>query len=247
MSILRFPIFANNGDTIALRDLYTGSSFSFDTEFTAPAWLTLNASNELVIAQNAVSVETPILIKLNLGRCFYLVVSPKTTPRVREDATELAMRANSTFDLSLIVENADTITFQAGQTQPFGSSIENSVFKVTTTGGIAYFTATNDAGRKNFEIRIHIVQARTEREGPRASRRKQKVENCGDRCDRRPYRDSRDFRDARYGNAQCLSCEQCHCGFEEHKWQIQLRDCWQFLGDTRTQAQRLPRTGQYLQ
>ena len=157
MAILRYPIFAKNGDTVNLQDLYSDTSFSYDTDFSAPSWLSLNNNNQLVIAANAVSKVTPIIIRLNLNRCFYLVVSPNTVPTVRSDATELSMLANSSFDLFLIVENADTITFQSGQTQLTGSSITDGVFTAGRTSGVAYFTARNAAGPTNFRIKINIV------------------------------------------------------------------------------------------
>ena len=158
MALLRYPIFANNGDTVELKDIYSGSSFSFDAEFTAPSWLTLNANNQLAIAQNAVSAATPIIVKLNLSRCFYLVVFPKTAPTVRENQGELSMLANSSFDLHLIVENADSITFRSGRTQPTGSSIRNGIFTIGTAGGMASFQAQNANGNTNFEIKINVVQ-----------------------------------------------------------------------------------------
>ena len=156
MAILRYPVFAKNGDTIELRDLYIVRSFSFDAAMTVPSWLSLNGT-KLVIADNAVSEETVILIKLNLNRCFYLVVSPNTAPTVRADSGELSMLANSSFDLFLIVNNARNITFRSGQTQPIGSSLTDGVFSIGTLGGTAYFTATNSAGSTNFAIKINVV------------------------------------------------------------------------------------------
>ena len=110
-----------------------------------------------MIAANAVSEVTPVLIKLNLDRSFYLIVSPNTAPTVRADADELSMLANSSFDLFLIVENADSITFRSGRTQPTGSSITDGVFTIGTTGGTAHFTATNTHGSTHFTMQINVV------------------------------------------------------------------------------------------
>lgn len=83
MAILRYPIFANNSDSVSLENIYTGSDFSFDMSFTAPAWLTLNSDNELEITASAVSETTPVLVKLTMSREFYLVVSPNASPTLR--------------------------------------------------------------------------------------------------------------------------------------------------------------------
>lgn len=83
MALFNYPIFVNNGDTVALENIYAGTDFSFDTNFTPPAWLTLNANNELVIAASAVTEATPLIVRLNLTRCFYLVVFPNTAPTLR--------------------------------------------------------------------------------------------------------------------------------------------------------------------
>ena len=61
MASLRYPILAENGDTVDLEDIYSGTSFGFDADFTPPSWLTLNSNNELVITQNAVAVVTPFI------------------------------------------------------------------------------------------------------------------------------------------------------------------------------------------
>ena len=55
------------------------------------------------------------------------------------------------------MSNATAITFRSGQTQPTGSSISNGVFTIGTSGGTAYFTATNANGSTNFEIAIDVV------------------------------------------------------------------------------------------
>ena len=73
------------------------------------------------------------------------------------DVADLAMYANTTFNLFDIVDNATSITFRSGQTQPTGSSISNGVFTIGTAGGTAYFTATNANGSTNFEIAIDVV------------------------------------------------------------------------------------------
>ena len=77
-------------------------------------------------------------------------------PTVR-DVDDLAMYASTTFNLFDIVDNATSITFRSGQTQPTGSSISNGVFTIGTAGGTAYFTATNANGSTNFEIAIDVV------------------------------------------------------------------------------------------
>ena len=67
------------------------------------------------------------------------------------------MYASTTFNLFDVVDNATSITFRSGQTQPTGSSISGGVFTIGTAGGTAYFTATNANGSTHFEIAIDVV------------------------------------------------------------------------------------------
>lgn len=156
---LPYPIFMKNGERLDLRTIYTGSTFSFAR--IVPPWLTLQNNTELVIASDAVTETTPLIVYLDLPletRRFYLVVEPSVLPSLRISVDELNMLADSTYDLFYLVENAREITFQAGQTQPTGSSMDAGVFTIGTTAGTAYFTATNDAGDFNFQIKINVVQ-----------------------------------------------------------------------------------------
>ena len=158
MALFSYPIFAKNGDRIDLRTIYTGSVFEFATDSEHPTWLTIESDYELVVGSNAVSETTPLIVFLDMGRCFYLVVNPPTPPSLRVDIDALNMLADSSYDLFLIVQNADSIAFESGQTQPTGSSISDGVFTIGTANGTAYFTATNDDGDTDFSIQINTVQ-----------------------------------------------------------------------------------------
>ena len=159
-----YPVFANEGDTIDLTQFSPDAhTITFGVGFDKPSYLSINADNELEIASNAVTETTPVLVKLtginyidSIDFQFYLIIVQATNPTVRE-VDDLAMYANTTFNLFDIVENATAITFRTGQTQPAGSSISNGVFTIGTAGGTAYFTATNANGSTHFEIVIDVV------------------------------------------------------------------------------------------
>ena len=159
-----YPVFANEGDTLDLTQYSPDAErFTFATGFDKPTYLSINSSNELEIASNAVTETQPVLVKFTaINRIdsqdfsFYLIIVQAANPTVR-DIDDLAMYASTTFNLFDIVENATSITFRTGQTQPTGSSISNGVFTIGTVGGTAYFTATNANGSTHFEIAIDVV------------------------------------------------------------------------------------------
>ena len=149
-----YPIFVRNGETLDLRTILSGTTFAFRSSFVSPSWLTLSSDTHLVIAADAVSEITPVIVQLNDDRSFYLVVMPSVAPIVQFDGDTLAMLPNSTFDMFSIVENVDSITLQSG---PTGSSISNGVLTVGTVGGTAALVATNAAGTTQFSIVIDVV------------------------------------------------------------------------------------------
>ena len=159
-----YPVFANEGDTLPLKQFCPDAhTITFGTGFDKPTYLSINADNELEIASNAVTETQPVLVRLtginyidSVDFQFYLIIVQAANPTVR-DITDLAMYASTTFNLFDIVDNATSITFRSGQTQPTGSSISNGVFTIGTAGGTAYFTATNANGSTNFEIAIDVV------------------------------------------------------------------------------------------
>ena len=161
-----YPVFANEGDTIPLTQFCPDAhTLTFGLGFDKPDYLSINSSNELMIANNAVTETTPVLVRLTginyIGSIefqFYLIIIQAANPVVR-DVDALTMRANTGYDLFQIVDNADTIAFRSGRTQPTGSSIANGVFTIATTGGTAEFTATNTNGSTHFQIDIDVIQA----------------------------------------------------------------------------------------
>ena len=156
--------FIDEGGTLPLTPFAPDAeTFTFATGFDKPTYLSINASNEIEVASSAVTETTPVLVRLTgINRIdsqdlsFYLVIRQAANPTVR-DIDELAMYASTTFNLFDIVNNAASITFRTGQTQPTGSSISSGIFTIGTVGGTAYFTATNSNGSTNFEIAIDVV------------------------------------------------------------------------------------------
>ena len=159
------PVSASEGDRIPLTQFSPDAEkFIFDVGCRKPNYLSINADNELVIASNAVTETTPVFLRLrginkidSQGFAFYLIIRKNENPTVR-DVSELTMGAGSSYDLFQIVSNVDSIAFQRERTQPADSSIADGVFSIATTGGTAYFTATNGNGSTHFQIEIDVVQ-----------------------------------------------------------------------------------------
>lgn len=157
-----YPVFLKNGDTLDLTQYAPDAErIIFDTGFDKPAYLSINTSNVLSVANNAVTETTPILVKLrglnridSIAFSFYLIIEPSETPTWRE-IDELTLRANTTFNLFDIVENADSIT---GASLPTGGSLSNGKFTVGTEGGTPRFIATNPNGSTPLDLPIEVVQ-----------------------------------------------------------------------------------------
>ena len=163
-----YPVFANEGETLPLKPYCPDAhTLTFGVGMDKPTYLSINSSNELEVASNAVTETTPVLVKLtginyidSVDFSFYLVIVQAENPAVRA-VDELTMRANSSFDLFQIVSGATSITFRSGRTQPTGSSISNGVFTIGSASGTAYFTATNTNGATHFQIEIVAIGTET--------------------------------------------------------------------------------------
>lgn len=159
-----YPVFATNGDTIPLKqyipDVHT---VIWDTGFDLPDYLSINSNNEIVIANDAVTEATSVLVKVrginyidSIALSFYIIIEPATAP-VWRDVEGLSMKANTTYNLHQIVD-AEQITQQSG---PTGSSTSNGIFTLGTTGGDATFRATKDGLTTDKTIAIELIQAST--------------------------------------------------------------------------------------
>ena len=79
-----YPIFATNGDTIPLKQYCPdGKEFIFSVGFDKPTFLSINSSNEIAIASNAVTETTPVLVRCtginyidSADFSFYLIIMP---------------------------------------------------------------------------------------------------------------------------------------------------------------------------
>ena len=159
-----YPVFATNGDTIPLKDYCPDAhTLTFGLGFDKPDWLSINASDALEIASDAVTETTPVLVRLtginyidSADFEFYLIVEPATAP-VWRDVDNLTMRAGSGYDLHQIVD-ADSVAFTTGETQPTGATLSDGIFTIDTTGGTAYFTATKGTLTTDFQVNIVVVQ-----------------------------------------------------------------------------------------
>ena len=139
--------------------------FTFAVGYKKLPYLSINSSNELAVASNAVTSTSPAFVKLTgINRIdsqdfsFYLVVRQAENP-VWRDVDELTMRVGSRYDLFQLVD-AESIEFRSGRTQPTGSSLSNGVFTVGTEGGAAHFTARKGSRSSHIEIEVVVIQAR---------------------------------------------------------------------------------------
>ena len=75
------------------------------------------------------------------------------------------LERGDTFDLNRFVSGADTISFQAGQTIPFGLTMTDGIIQVpedaTTvdTPSTVYVTGTNRIGSTNHNFQAQIVNS----------------------------------------------------------------------------------------
>ena len=159
-----YPVFANEGDILDLMQYSPDAEqITFATGFDKPIYLSINSSNELEIASNAVTETQPVLVRFTgINRIdsqdfsFYLIIVQASSPTWR-DVEALTMKANTTYNLHQIVD-ANSIAFESGETQPTGSSMSNGVFTIATTAGTAYFRATKDGLTTDKSIQIDVIQ-----------------------------------------------------------------------------------------
>lgn len=159
-----YPVFANAGDTIDLTQYAPDAErIVFDVGFDKPPYLSINASNELVVGSGA---ET-CLVKLKAinridatetGRFGFYLIIRQAAPPVWREVSELTMRAGSSYDLFQLVSDATSIEFRAGFPRPAGSRLSNGVFTVGSVGGTVHFTARNSNGIAHIKINIDVVQ-----------------------------------------------------------------------------------------
>ena len=164
---LIYPIFVDEGDTIDLDDYCDGADeYIWDVGYKKPDYLTLSGS-DLMIASNAVSVETSVLVKIkavnDIGSTdtdnfkFYLTIRQPDRP-VWVDIDNVSMDASSAINLFDYVENAESISVRSGRTNPAGSSLSSGVFTIGTLSGTVHFTATNDAGQRHVEFFVDVIR-----------------------------------------------------------------------------------------
>lgn len=159
-----YPVFATAGDTIDLKQFSPDAErIVFDVGFDKPSFLSINASNKLVIGTGA---ETCLVRLKAINRVdatetgsfeFYLIIQRAASP-VWRDVSGLTMRAGSSVNLFNYVGDAASVAFRSGKDRLVGSRLSNGVFTIGTVGGVAHFTARNGNGASHIEIIIDVVQ-----------------------------------------------------------------------------------------
>lgn len=159
-----YPVFATAGDTIDLKQFSPDAErIVFDVGFDKPPFLSINASNKLVIGSAA---ETCLVRLKAINRVdatetgsfsFYLILQKATSP-VWRDVSELTMRAGSSVNLFNYVRDAASVAFRSGKDRLADSRLSNGVFTIGTVGGVSHFTARNGNGSTHIEITIDVVQ-----------------------------------------------------------------------------------------
>ena len=159
-----YPVFATAGNTIDLKQFSPDAErIVFDVGFDKPPFLSINASNKLVIGSGA---ETCLVRLKAINRVdatetgsfeFYLIIQKAASP-VWRDVSELTMRAGSSVNLFNYVRDAASVAFRSGKDRLAGSRLSNGVFTIGPVGGVAHFTARNGNGASHIEITIDVVQ-----------------------------------------------------------------------------------------
>ena len=159
-----YPIFATAGDTIDLKQFAPDAErIVFDVGYDKPSYLSINASNKLVIGSGA---ETCLVRLKAINRVdatetggfeFYLILQKAAAP-VWRNVSELTMRAGSSVNLFNYVRDAASVAFRSGKDRLAGSRLSNGVFTIGTVGGVVHFTARNGNGTSHIEITIDVVQ-----------------------------------------------------------------------------------------
>lgn len=160
-----YPVFANAGDTIDLKQFSPDAErIVFDFGYDKPSYLSINASNKLVIGSDAQTclVKLKAINRMDATETgsfgFYLIIRQAGVSPVWRNVSELTMRVGSNYDLFQLVPDAESIAFRSGRTRLAGSSLSNGIFKIGTVGGIAAFTATKGSQSAHIEITIDVVQ-----------------------------------------------------------------------------------------
>ena len=151
--------FATAGDRLDLTKFSPDAEkFTFAVGFDKPPYLSINASNELVVgAGGTVLVKLTAINQINsVDLEFYLIIQRATNPVWRSLST-LSMRAGSSINLFEYVD-ADTINFRSGRMQPLESSLSNGIFTIGKTGGRVSFTARKDSRSTHTEFNVHVIQ-----------------------------------------------------------------------------------------
>ena len=152
--------FSTAGDRIDLKQFAPDAErFTFSVGFNKPPYLSINASNELVVGSGGtVLVKVTAINRIDsIDFEFYLVILQASAPMWRE-VSSLTMRAGSSYDLFQIVPDAESIEYRSGRNRLTDSHLSNGIFTVGTIGGIAAFTARKGGRRSHIEIQIDVVQ-----------------------------------------------------------------------------------------
>ena len=168
------PVFANEGDTLDLTQYAPDAeTITFDVGFDLPSYLSI-ANNTLTVS-GTFTQATPCFVKLKgINRIdatetgsfgFYLIILPSTAS-VWNSVDELAMQANSTYNLHQLVV-ADSIAFRAGKAKPTGSTLSDGVFTIGTVGGSVEFTATHNGLESHTALQIDVIQTPANLKGAR--------------------------------------------------------------------------------
>ena len=159
-----YPVFANEGDTIDLKQFSPDAErIVFDVGYDKQSQLSINSSNQLVLGSGAQTclVKLKAINRIDATETdsfgFYLIVRQAAAP-VWRNVLALTMRAGSSYDLFQLVPDADAISFRSGRTRLAGSFVSNGVFTIGTVGGVSHFTAQKGGRSAHIAITIDVVQ-----------------------------------------------------------------------------------------
>ena len=163
-----YPQFADMNSSIPLMEFVEGAEMiDWATDFSAPSYLTINSTYDLVIAANAVTEETTQLLKFKaknkIGKtdfAFYLTLRVYASPQLRHIKSAVVSKSEP-LNLLFLFENADTVVKKTNFSLDSDYAISNNHLEIvgvpTDTSLNIEVTATNTHGSTDASFRVEVI------------------------------------------------------------------------------------------
>ena len=162
-----YPQISKQNTSIPLLLFQEGAdSVEWADGYTAPSYLSIDSSYNLVIAANAVTKETSQLLKFKaknvVGEApfqFYLTLLADVAPKAK-DVVSLLLLPGETYDLRKLFEGATTVTVKSGFMLPTGVTLAGNNVTLSSDINVSHteiqLTATNSQGSIDLTVPISI-------------------------------------------------------------------------------------------